>query len=189
MLQCEAVIRQAFASDPHAPFVAAGLRNQLVDVGRFHEALAYDRLAVAAMPYMAGRLSASTALLEGLGARIAAEQQFQRARRWWPEFDQVFDARFKGMLDRGDGAFELANRLFPNLMADDPKVQDRLFLAWHEEVGLSVLSTPALAPLRNDPRFIPIAKRVGLIRYWRQDHLPDFCTFGHERVCNVILGK
>jgi hypothetical protein len=88
-----------------------------------------------------------------------------------------------------DGAFELANRLFPNLMSDDPKVQDRLFLAWHEEVGLSVLSTPALAPLRNDPRFIPIAKRVGLIRYWRQDHLPDFCTFGHERVCNVILGK
>ena len=43
------------------------MRNHLVSVGRFNDALDYDRLAVAAMPYMAGRRSASTMLLEMLG--------------------------------------------------------------------------------------------------------------------------
>ncbi len=252
MSRCEAVMRKAFAIDPEAPFVAAGLRNQLVDVGRFHEALAYDRLAVAAMPYMAGRLSVSTMLLEGLGMRDRAGEQFERVRRWWPEFDQAFTLRFKGMLDRGsvedaaafvaamppdihvidrrtvasvandvaakrtqlvrvrclspavdgslsyfclvalvragdlDGAFVLGDRLFPTLIADDPKEEDRLFLQRPERLGLGALSTPALAPLRKDPRFIPIAERVGLMRYWKESHLPDFCTLAHESVCRAI---
>jgi DNA-binding winged helix-turn-helix (wHTH) protein len=254
MSHCEAVLRKAFAIDPGAPFVAAGLRNQLVEVGRFRDALDYDRLAVAAMPYMAGRLSASTLLLEGVGMRARARQQFARVRRWWPEFDRVFADRIEGMLDRGsiedaaafvasmpsdvdvidrqavasiagdvaakrrqpvrsrclsttaddrlayfclvalirvgdiDGAFVLADRLFPTLIADDPKEEDRLFLERPLELGLGVLSTPALAPLRQDPRFIPIAKRVGLIRYWSQTHLPDFCTLAHEPVC-PLLGR
>jgi DNA-binding winged helix-turn-helix (wHTH) protein len=254
MAQCEAAMRKAFAIDPGSPFVAAGLRNQLVDVGRFHEALDYDRLAVAAMPYMAGRLSASIMLLEGLGLKTQAEQQFQRVRHWWPEFDLVFANRIEGMLDRGnieevasfvaamppgvdvidrqavssiagdisarkaqeirarclaaternlayfclvamiraddmDGAFVLADRLFPTLIANDPKEEDRLFLETPQRLGLGALSAPALAPLRKDPRFIRVAERVGLFRYWRQSHLPDFCTVEHESVCGAIVRK
>lgn len=252
MAQCEAALQKAFAIDPHAPFVAAGMRNQLVSVGRFRDALYYDRLAVAAMPYMAGRLAASTMLLENLNQRARANQQFQRLRRWWPGFDQVFAYRIEGMLDRGsiedaasfvatmprevdvidrtavaaiardvamknskavssrclatsvdgslayfclvamvraadvNGAFVLADRLFPTLMADNPNEEDRLFLQRVEPLGIGVLSTQALAPMRNDRRFIAIAERVGLMRYWKQNHLPDFCTVAHERVCNLI---
>ena len=242
-------LRKAFELDPNSPFVAAGLRNQLVDVGRFREALTYDRLAVAAMPYMAGRLSASTMLLEGLSLRTRAAQQFERVRRWWPEFDQVFALRIEGILDRGsvedaaafvatmpadvnvidrsavasiandvatrqtqrvrsqcllapiedglsyfclvalargndiDGAFMMADRLYPTLIADDPKDEDRLFIGRSANLGLGALSAPALAPLRRDPRFIKIAKRVGLMRYWRHNHLPDFCAARGVPIC------
>ena len=248
--ECETSLRKAYAVDPDSPFIAAGIRNQLVSVGRFQEALAYDRLAVAAMPYMAGRLAASTMLLEGVGLRGRADQQFKKVRRWWPNFDLAFAARIEGMLDRGsiedaarfvatmptdvdvidrnavaaiaadvsaqrpqqvrtrcssqpiedslayfclvalvrsgdpDGAFAIADLLFPTLAAEDPKVEDRLFLAQPLRVGLGVLSTPALAPLRADPRFIPIAERVGLMRYWRDTHLPDFCGEKRESVCS-----
>lgn len=249
MGQCELALRKAFELDPNSPFVAAGLRNQLVDVGRFREALAYDRLAVAAMPYMAGRLSASTMLLEGLSLRPRAAQQFERVRRWWPEFDRVFALRIEGILDRGsiedaaafvatmpadvnvidrsavasiandvatrqtqrvrsqcllspiedglsyfclvalargndiDGAFMMADRLYPTLIADDPKDEDRLFIGRSANLGLGALSAPALAPLRRDPRFIKIAKRVGLMRYWRHNHLPDFCAARGVPIC------
>ncbi len=251
MAQCETAMRKAFAIDPHSPFAAAGLRNQLVDVGRFHDALDYDRLAVAAMPYMAGRLSASIMLLEGLGLKTQADQQFEHVRHWWPDFHLVFSDRIEGMLDGGniedvapfvaampadidvidreavtsiaadiatrkrqdvrsrcfstadrtlayfclvamtriddiDGAFVLADRLFPALMARDAKEEDRLFLQTPQRLGLGALSAPALAPLREDPRFVRIAERVGLMRYWRQSHLPDFCTLKHEPVCRVI---
>jgi tetratricopeptide (TPR) repeat protein len=252
MAQCEASLRKAFAIDPDSPFVAAGLRNELVTVGRFREALAYDRLAVAAMPYMAGRLSASTMLLEGQGLRQRAAEQFERGRRWWPEFNLLFSDRLEGILDRGsiedaahfvatmpanvdtidraavaatdadvvakraakvrsrclsasiesslsyfclvaliksndlDGAFIVADRLFPTLVADDPNEEDRIFLNRPGRLGLGALSAPALKALRQDPRFLRIAERVGLMRYWRQNHLPDFCDNQPEPVCSKI---
>jgi DNA-binding winged helix-turn-helix (wHTH) protein len=252
MAQCEASLRKAFSIDPNSPFAAAGLRNELVSVGRFQEALNYDELAVAAMPYMGGRLSASTMLLEALGQHARAEQQFQRVRHWWPEFDMIFSDRIEGMLDHGDvenaaafvaampanvdvidrnavasialdmaakdkqrlrsrclsptiaqglrqfclvafvrandidGAFMEADQLFPNLMAADREQEDRLFLERPSRLGLELLSTPALAPLRQDPRFTQVAERVGLVRYWRKDHLPDFCTQNHEPLCRRL---
>ena len=250
--QCEASLRKAFAIDPTAPFVAAALRNLLVSTGRFREALQYDRLAVAAMPYMAGRLSNSTGLLEMTGERTRAERQFQNVRLWWPEFHKVFADRFEGMLDRGaledaaafvavfppdvaltdrrgvaavaaavaarqpqqlrarcltsakddllahlcllafvrlgdiDGAFAITDEYFPRLMSSDPEEEDRLFLVRSHQLGVGVLSTPPLAPLRKDPRFLPLAERVGLLRYWRSGRLPDFCSGRREPVCRAI---
>lgn len=252
LIECENSLTKSFNLDPNSLFVAAGMRNHLVDVGRFRDALEYDRLAVAAMPYMAGRLAASTMLLEGLGFHDRADEQFSRARRWWPNNELLFSTRFQGMLDRGDvaraaafaarippqmglidkqaaaivaaevkarrpdqvrshclsstlddnlthlclvalvelgdddGAMWMVDRLYPNLIASNPKDEDRLYLARRGGLSLGILSTPALAPLRNDRRFISVAGRVGLLRYWRQDHLPDFCTLGHERICALI---
>jgi DNA-binding winged helix-turn-helix (wHTH) protein len=250
--ECEISLSKAFRLDPDGLFVAAGMRNHLVAVGRFAEALPYDRLAVAAMPYMAGRLAGSTMLLESLGQHVPADEQFQRARRWWPHNELTFSLRLQGMLDGGDvenaaafagtipsdmqvidkaavaaiaasvkakrlgqvrsrcsspalddnltylclvaliklddidGAMTIADRLYPNLLANDPQEEDRLYLARREGFGLGVLSTPALAPLREDPRFVRIVERVGLMRYWRQVHPPDFCTLRHEPVCRII---
>ena len=251
--RCEVSLREAFNRDPTAPFVAAAMRNHMADVGRFRDALDYDRLAVAAMPYMAGRRSASTMLLEALGQRDRAEQQFEAVRRWWPEFDLIFGDRIDGMLDRGsiedaaafvasipagvdvidhdgvasiaadvaakrplrlrarclsksdslaflclvamlrsndlDGAFAIADRMFPPLVAADPAQEDRLFLQHPGRSDLGVLSTPALSRLRADPRFIPIAERVGLRRYWREGHLPDFCMGTPELVCARLVHR
>ena len=39
------------------------------------------------------------------------------------------------------------------------------------------LFRPDFAAVRADPRFIQVAARLGLVRYWRQTgYWPDFCT-------------
>jgi tetratricopeptide (TPR) repeat protein len=53
-------------------------------------------------------------------------------------------------------------------------LEDPSFLA-HLESG--ELFRPDFAPVRADPRFMQVAARLGLVRYWRQTgYWPDFCT-------------
>ncbi|MDB5445296.1 MAG: transcriptional regulator, CadC [Phenylobacterium sp.] len=41
----------------------------------------------------------------------------------------------------------------------------------------SYIFEPVAAPLRRDPRFWPVAVRLGLVRYWRERKVwPDFCS-------------
>jgi hypothetical protein len=36
---------------------------------------------------------------------------------------------------------------------------------------------PAMAPLRADPRFMPLMRDLGLLRFWNlNDRWPDFCS-------------
>jgi hypothetical protein len=40
-----------------------------------------------------------------------------------------------------------------------------------------ILFRPYMAPLRASPRFMPLARRLGLVDIWRTSGLwPDFCT-------------
>lgn len=40
-----------------------------------------------------------------------------------------------------------------------------------------LLFRPALAGVRRDPRFMQVAKRIGLLKYWAESgHWPDFCS-------------
>ena len=44
-------------------------------------------------------------------------------------------------------------------------------------VGTGILFRPDFAKVRADPRFMQVAARLGLVRYWRQTgYWPDFCT-------------
>ncbi|HEX8841794.1 MAG TPA: TIR domain-containing protein [Sphingomicrobium sp.] len=53
-------------------------------------------------------------------------------------------------------------------------LEDPSFLV-HVERG--DLFRPDFAPVRADPRFMQVAARLGLVRYWRQTgYWPDFCT-------------
>ena len=48
---------------------------------------------------------------------------------------------------------------------------------WALAGGADVLFRPTLTDARRDPRFMLVAKRAGLIDYWRSSgHWPDFCS-------------
>jgi DNA-binding winged helix-turn-helix (wHTH) protein/tetratricopeptide (TPR) repeat protein len=60
-----------------------------------------------------------------------------------------------------DGAYEL-------LKQDPPASRTTMFLFY-----------PETKALRSDPRFLPLAERLGLLSYWRETHQwPDLCSEG-----------
>jgi hypothetical protein len=47
----------------------------------------------------------------------------------------------------------------------------------HELLEPWFLFAPVTRPMRQDPRFVGLANRLGLIEYWRETgKWPDFCT-------------
>lgn len=65
-----------------------------------------------------------------------------------------------GMFGRVDQAYQL--------------LEDRRF---RPLIDSSILFRPDFAGVRADPRFMQVAARLGLVRYWRQTgYWPDFCT-------------
>ena len=85
-----------------------------------------------------------------------------------------------------DAAYALANPLYPRLRGRNVAEEDKYWLDSTDKPELALLSSPAAAALRRDPRFLAIADRVGLLTYWRAGRLPDFCTVWHEPVCAQI---
>ena len=53
------------------------------------------------------------------------------------------------------------------------------------------LFRPEFAPVRADPRFMQVAARLGLVRYWRQSgYWPDFCSTEHLKYdCKAEASK
>jgi len=83
------------------------------------------------------------------------------------------------LVDLGDldGAFDLASAY-----ATDPRVR---FSAMFFDS--SFLFLPETAPMRRDPRFIDVARTLGLIGYWRSTGVwPDFCQTEPESVCAAM---
>jgi hypothetical protein len=46
-----------------------------------------------------------------------------------------------------------------------------------------------MAPVRAQRRFIEIARRTGLLAYWKSGHPPDFCSFERAPVCELLRSK
>lgn len=88
-----------------------------------------------------------------------------------------------------DGAFKLADRLYPRRTGRTPAEEQALWLADPDSMDTMYLAGPGAASLRTDPRFLGLAEHVGLLRYWRQKALPDFCTRTHEPVCAKISAR
>jgi hypothetical protein len=55
----------------------------------------------------------------------------------------------------------------------------------------SFLFTPPTVAMRRDPRFMPLAARLGLVDYWRgTGKWPDFCTGPHAEIdCRAAVAK
>lgn len=89
-------------------------------------------------------------------------------------------------LGDSDSAFAIAYRLFPPLRGRDSADEKRIWLDQPDAFSIAVLSSPAAASLRRDPRFLALADGSGLIDYWRSGRLPDFCRIKPEPVCTRI---
>ena len=83
-----------------------------------------------------------------------------------------------------DASFALAFSLYPKQAGGNAAEDEAMWLERPEYFTLSLLSSPAGAPLRRDPRFLQLAAQTGLLRYWRAGNTPDFCVGGRvEPVC------
>jgi TolB-like protein len=91
-----------------------------------------------------------------------------------------------GLADLGDldAAFSLADRVYPSLLGRSPTEQDHIWLESPGQSPFGYITSPAAAALRHDPRYLALAQRTGLLAYWRNGRLPDFCNPPHpEPVC------
>ena len=78
----------------------------------------------------------------------------------------------KASSQRNDALIALAG--FGRVKQAYDLLEDRTFEPF---VQTDALFEPEFAPVRDDPRFMQVAARFGLVRYWRQSgYWPDFCT-------------
>jgi len=82
-----------------------------------------------------------------------------------------------------DGAFAIAEKLYPRQLGRTPAETERLFLEMPDGLPLEFITSPAAAPMRRDPRYLQLAERTGLLAYWRSGRLPDFCRKEPEPIC------
>jgi DNA-binding winged helix-turn-helix (wHTH) protein/tetratricopeptide (TPR) repeat protein len=103
--------------------------------------------------------------------------------RWTTQFLCMTAFADLGDLDQ---SFIIANQLFPHVQARNGTDEDSAWLDQPAAFSVAVLSSPAVAPLRRDPRFLKLVDS-SLLRYWRAGRPPDFCTVGHEPICASIV--
>jgi hypothetical protein len=41
--------------------------------------------------------------------------------------------------------------------------------------------------MRQDPRFLDLARRIGLLAYWQSGRAPDFCNKRREPICATLV--
>jgi hypothetical protein len=93
-----------------------------------------------------------------------------------------------GRLGDRDDAFELAWTIYPDRIGRTPAEEDQLWLESGRYFDSDILMGPAAAPLRSDPRYLELARRLGVLAYWRSGRLPDFCRVRPpEQVCQALV--
>jgi len=106
--------------------------------------------------------------------------------RWTTQFLCVTALADLGELDR---SFAMADTLFPSLRTRNAADEERAWLDQPSAFSIAVLSSPAAASLRRDPRFLRLVDDA-LLPYWRGGRLPDFCRAKPEPVCaSFVRGR
>jgi hypothetical protein len=103
--------------------------------------------------------------------------------------DPAFGACLVGLTLVGDldEAFALANRGYRDVDCCSAAEQEHQWLMtggiYHPRAELF---GKAMAPARADRRFIELARRTGLLAYWKSGHPPDFCSYERVAVCALL---
>ncbi len=151
--------RKKWPNDPAIDFAEFGLQFRYGD----------PRAAIALLPGLTGaggdasmapfrmlidaRLDPTPAKIDNAVAALSAQAPSSAVTR-----NRVLLAL--GNFGRVDQAYQLM---------EDPKFQP--------SIDRSALFRPDFAGVRADPRFMQVAARLGLVRYWRETgYWPDFCT-------------
>jgi TolB-like protein len=103
--------------------------------------------------------------------------------------DPAFETCLVGLTMLGDldAVFALADRGYRDVACCSAAEQEQQWLAaggtyyprWE-------LFGEAMAPVRADRRFIELARRTGLLAYWKSARPPDFCSFERAPVCDLL---
>jgi hypothetical protein len=105
-------------------------------------------------PYVEARKDPSPAKVQAL---VAAVKQLERVPNWG---GAGFAVQSLGEFHQTDSVLGWLSRIPPALIAENGYI----------------LFRPGLSSTRQDPRFMAIAARIGLVRYWRSTgNWPDFC--------------
>lgn len=83
-----------------------------------------------------------------------------------------------------DSAYAMAAQLYPVRVGRTPSETEQIWL--DDPSGpapLSLITASGSASLRRDPRYLDLARRLGLLAYWRSGRLPDFCRKPAEPIC------
>lgn len=83
-------------------------------------------------------------------------------------------------------AMALAYEAFPDRVGRSAGDTERLWLDEPFSTDTDIITGPGSAPLRRDKGYLPLARRLGLLAYWRTGHLPDFCRAKPEAICKSI---
>ena len=88
-----------------------------------------------------------------------------------------------------DGAYAIADRLYPRRIGRTPAETERIWLDDLEYSASAFITAPAAAPMRRDPRYLQLVERIGLLAYWRSGRPPDFCRKQPEPICTQLLKR
>ncbi len=92
-----------------------------------------------------------------------------------------------GDLDR---AFTLADKLYPNRVGRTSAETERIWLEVPDPPApVELITSPSTAGMRRDSRYLALAERTGLLSYWRNGPLPDFCGNQPEPMCAQLRKK
>jgi len=85
--------------------------------------------------------------------------------------------RIRAAADRGDIPREIQIMMLADLGATKQAMEAANWVVGRQQVQTWFLFTPVTGNMRQDPGFVRLADRLGLIKYWRETgKLPDFCS-------------
>lgn len=73
-------------------------------------------------------------------------------------------------------AMDTALATYPARIGRTPAEEEQLWLDSPRYGDTDILMGSGAAPLRTDPRYVDLARRLGALAYWRSGRLPDFCS-------------